>query len=182
MVIWSPVTRTDVPRGWFTVKSNLSTYSFIDTRRDAYWARWNKTLRWYRNAWSTQGEYVIKKVSYCEYRELYATYANPEKIMTIFQKVTDRHYALNQDALHMYLLEHIKTKDIVAGIATVDSVSVHQSYYISAFTRKDIAPPQTGLWLLAHWMEDSKISGLQILGLFGRMEIQMTGRDSVISK
>lgn len=74
-------------------------------------------------------------------------------------------YLLNQDTLHAYVLKELASGEIVAGFIGVDCFSVQQSFYITAFTRKEIAPKESGLWLYHFWMRKSSLRGIKYANL-----------------
>lgn len=168
IVVWSPISIKSKPRLWFRMpcNTNRSVYSFLDIRnKDSYVNSWSRTFKHYAGAWSRQEDYVIKEISYEEYITLCPLYLKPEKYL--FDRIfwLERYYRYNKDALHFFVLESKDSGEIVSGVATADYLSVKQSYYITAFTRKDIAPPQAGLWLLKYWMDQSNSRGVLFANL-----------------
>jgi hypothetical protein len=63
------------------------------------------------------------------------------------------------EVVYCYILKHLDSNEIVAGIASADCLEVKQSYYVAAFTRKSIAPKEAGLWLLNYWMNECSARG-----------------------
>jgi hypothetical protein len=157
-VIWNPVTRIDIPKKWFRMpkESDHTVSVFLDIRNKAdYYKTWSPTFRNYYNRYTTQSTYRIIKATLKEYVDMYRLFA--KKDITVeknIQQIT-RLTEIDTSATHFYFLQRIDSSEIVGGIAVVDCASVKQSYYLLAFTRKDIAPKETGLWLCDYWMKES---------------------------
>ena len=166
-VIWNQIGISKVSSLWKKsfMSDSYRVFAFVDISKPyTYVATWKKTLRNYHHAWQRQDEYRIEEIScqlYCDY---YTKYAQPKT--TIKENVLQmkRHSTVGAHVLHCYVLKTIQG-DVVAGIATVDAVSVSQSFYLTAFTCKEIAPPAAGLWLCDHWMKVSSTKQIQFANL-----------------
>lgn len=167
LVLWTPVTRSNKPSGWIGLPKNKSTmvYSFVDIRGDDYWRLWGKTFKNYRNQWERQSTFTIKEVTHKEYEGYYRTWGAPAWIVKRFEERTQQHINLDTESAHFYILENVATNEILAGVCCIDSLVTHQSYYLSSFTRKDIAPPQAGFWLCYYWIEVCRARGIWFANL-----------------
>lgn len=162
-VIWTPVTRTDVPIRWFQPfkKSTREVCAYINIQNtDIYYTTWSKIFRNYYHHFSKQHEYKIESISWGVFCSLYKQYGRKSSVMLMALRQLQKLGDSNEKATCFYVLKNIVDNEIVAGIATVDCFSVNQSYYVAAFTRKEIAPNEAGLWLLNHWMKESSARGI----------------------
>lgn len=167
-VIWNPVSRLDVPPSWFhlPLKSDHSVSAFLNIQNcDTYFKTWKRVFRNYYHRWSQQSEYIIKEVGVDEYVEQYSQYAIPKKFISRNVELIKSHSFVSGNSVHFYVLKYKEKNEIVAGIAVIDYFSVYQSYYIAAFTRKDISPKEAGLWLCNYWMNESSKRGLSYANL-----------------
>lgn len=170
LVIWNPITRTESIPFWKKIPfdTNSMVYAYIDIRdTDNYWKNWNRTFKYYCNSWAKQSKYAVIETSYEVFNSHYVSGAILDRnIKKAFSERMERHSLFQKNVTNFYLLQDTLSQDIFSGIATVDSFFANQTYYITGFTRKDLAPPQAGLWLLKHWMDTSSKKGIRY-GNFG---------------
>lgn len=168
LVIWSPLEDMGVPEPWIKtpIKTTAISYAILDIRDlSNHYKSWNETFRNAYHRWVTQTEYRIIEVSYERYKMLYSLYSKTEKLVSRRLFWLERYYTFCKNDTFFYVLQEKASGESVAGIATADFFSVNQAYYISAFTRKDIAPSQAGLWLLKNWMDISSKKNLNFANL-----------------
>lgn len=171
LIIWHRVIRDSIPPGWkqFPFESNRMVYSCVDIRdRDTFYLRWKKTFRYYNNCIVKNNEYRVEEATSSDYHALYTVHAREilsDDMIRVHVLLHGRHERLSRCRLRFLVLRCIATGDVVAGISTIDSMITKQSYYISAFTRKDIAPPFAGFWLCKTWMDRSSDAGIQYANL-----------------
>ncbi len=162
-VIWIPVTREDVPQGWYQspMKSGRPVCAYLDIRNtDVYYKSWRDTFKTYYNRFSKQTTYQVEEVSGNTFCQLYKQYGARTIAMSLNILQIEKLESFGKKITHFYFLKDIKNGEVVAGNAITDCFSAGQSYYITAFTRKDIAPKEAGLWLLNHWMKESSARGI----------------------
>lgn len=161
-VIWNPVTREDAPPSWhrFPGKSDRTVSALLDIRNThEYFKQWSDTFKTYYYRFLRQQKYVIAEVTceeYCSYYERYV-----KKGVSVIRNTSQaRKLSLpsENNKTHFYVL--LNQGEVLSGIATVDCFSVKQSYYLSAFTRRDRAPKESGLWLCHQWMKESSSRGI----------------------
>jgi hypothetical protein len=138
----------------------------IDMRnRDTYHSSWNGTHKTYYNHFYAQQDYSISEVTADEYILLYKKYADPivniEKNINYIKSLA----GLDKENLHCYFLKEKASGEVISGFAGADFFSVSQSYYFSAFTRKSIAPKESGVWLINYWMKESSKKGILFANL-----------------
>lgn len=167
-VIWTPVTRVDSPYGWVRLfkESGRAICAFLDIRNiDEYHKHWRDTFKTYYNRFSKQQRYEIVKVTSEVFSRSYKQYAKNNILITMNTNQIKKLSLSNKEVLHSYFLKDIVSGDIVAGFTGFDSHKTQQSFYITAFTRKDIAPKESGLWLCHHWMKESSAQGITYANL-----------------
>lgn len=167
-VIWNPVSRLDNPISWFRIskESDHTVAAFLDIQNtDNYHKMWSDTFKTYYNRIPRNLQYQVVESSLEEYIKEYRAYA--KKDISIERNIAQaiKLTQVDSNSTHFYCLENKENHSIVGGIAIVDCVSVNQSYYLSAFTRKDIAPKETGLWLCNYWMNESSKRGISFANL-----------------
>lgn len=166
-VIWNPVTREDVPPSWyrFPGKSDRTVSAFVNiSDTENYFKQWSNTFKTYYYRFLRQQDYKIIEVDCEEYCLQYKHYAK-EGISVNRNTTQARFLSLPSESnkTHFYFLLH--QGEIMSGVAIVDCFSVKQSYYLSAFTRRDRAPKESGLWLCNYWMKESGKRGLLFANL-----------------
>lgn len=167
-VLWCPIIRLTPPKGWSRspLASGRMVFAYFDIRdKETYRKNLNRTLRTYFNHWAKQTEYRIKEVTHDNFSELYEKYAQPVRLTPILKKSMANHYIVSKDNFTFYVLESLRSGEVVAGVSGVDYPAIKQSYYMAAFTRKDIAPPEAGFWLLNHWIDKSRDKGISFTNL-----------------
>lgn len=168
LVIWSPLGSSRVPKKWIKtpIKVDSVTYACVDIRnKDDYWKSWSDTFKNYCSRWERQDQYTIREILYDEYRALYSKYSKPEKYIPTRLIWLEKYHRHGKTDVQFYILQHKVTGEIYSGLAVVDCFSVNQAYYISAFTRKEVAPLQSGLWLIKYWMDVSSKKGIHFANL-----------------
>lgn len=167
VVVWTPISNIYTCKNWFRLffDSNPSVYACVLIKNKNYEKYWSHKFRNFKNLWLKQQEYVIKKTDLATYQDTYSKYAVPQNTVERYRKRHERHYKLDEQNFHLYVLEHCVSKNVVGGIAVVNCPEIKQAYYLSAFTRKDIAPAQTSFWLLCNWMEEIASSGFHFANL-----------------
>ncbi len=170
-IIWAPVTRVAIPSGWYMLfkKSTREVSAFIDIRNiEECYKLWNNTFRTYVYHFSKQDRYAVESISCDHFCELYTKYAKKMSTTPLYFRQLQILDNNKKSMVNFYTLKDTVSGEPVAGVATSDCFSVKQSYYIAAFTRKDIAPKEAGLWLLNHWMKESSKRGI-LYANFGNM-------------
>lgn len=167
IIFWNSITHTIPPYGWNVLpfKNILASYAYIDISDSNYWQRWSETFRRQRRLWDTQKEYEIHMLDEATYTSLYQQYGISSYCIYMTTKVLRKALALDTSNVRMYGLARKSDGVIVTGVATINSMTSEQSYYLSSFTRKDIAPSASGLWLLSSWMEEIRQCGLRYANL-----------------
>ncbi len=153
LIIWDRILNNSKPKQWHqaTQGFRLSSCAVLDLSLEEYWKDWTKTLKQYRNKWETQTEYEIEKVARNQFVDCYLKFGHPKNLLSASINSLDRHIKENRSAISLFILKNKITNTVVAGVGVVDAKEVNQSYYLTAFTDKKIAPPQAGLWLLNNW-------------------------------
>lgn len=169
LVVWTPVSREDIPTGWLSLPGGNIVYAFVNiTSMEETIRSWNKTFRNYAHLWHRQTDYVIEEVSL---EEFLGHYSRVSCMFFDSQLVTKkinrniRHVNVSPNQTFFYGLRECLRRQCVAGISVADFPEVDQSYYVSAFTDKTVAPPGAGLWLCKHWMEQSSARGIRFANL-----------------
>ena len=162
-VIWTRVTREDAPKNWiqFPKESTREVCAYLDINNtNMYYKTWRDTFKTYYYRFLKQTKYQVEEISCDEFCGLYKQYAKNSLLISMNQKQMRKLSSGEKRTTHFYILKNTENNDIVAGIAGVDCFSVEQSFYITAFTRKDIAPKESGLWLCHMWMKGSSGKGI----------------------
>jgi hypothetical protein len=138
--------------------------ALVDIQSDAFYTGWSATFRTYYNRFERQADFTINEVTSETFLAQYELYTKGEVAIRGKNQI-ERILKKDAKTLHFYLLSNITTKEALSGIAVVDCKSVSQSFYIAAFTRKDIAPKEAGLWLCTHWMKECRGLGIRFANL-----------------
>lgn len=169
VVIWRTMSRITTPQGWYVGarKSKGTVYAFVDIRnKESYVMEWKRTFRNYVHQWKKQTTYLIKKVDSQSFKNMYCQFSGAA-FSSISAHGLARNASLPNVSASYYVLFEKQNEEAVAGVSTIDFLASGQSYYYAAFTRKDIAPPQAGLWLCNIWAQESSAKGVEYLNLGG---------------
>jgi hypothetical protein len=168
IAMWNTVRRGDTPKGWMCLPWNSPEPDhtvIANTDVEDMSTSYGETFRSYARQYKTQTTHSIIKTEYAMFLEYYSLYALKSSPIEIFKKQVASFASNPECSLECYLLVTTATEEVVAGIATVTLPDAKQSYYVAAFTRRDIAPQQGGFWLCYRWMLDCRERGVPFINL-----------------
>ncbi|GEM_PF-600796 len=162
VIRWKRLAPEKVPSGWYGISQKFSQVTGIARipHETPYWMQWSETARRHRRQWldSYLGtHYTIERITSQEFKDAYF-----KSTLTPFTRKTTWNDGIrprinqNPDSIVFWGGRRICDREILSGIAVIDSLKHRGSYYLAGFYRKEVGkdPVMTGLF--DHWFKESR--------------------------
>ncbi len=179
IVIWERLGRTDIPPNWSTNNLISRMASSIPYREGfaivdqdgSHFTRWAPTERARRRRWHEvliDRKYRIVDISGDEFWTAYKTSSTWKKIRYFYRELLRqmfRLYQQNGQPVVYRVVRRIDTGEIVAGMATLDSLKYRGSYYFIGFLCDAGRTDHAMTALMDDWFTRSSESGIRYVQL-----------------
>lgn len=172
MLIWQRPTRSDVPKGWWTMsKETTRLDGFAHLKEADYWKGWSESARRYRRKWFAEHSnttHTIELVSYGEFEAAYKKSSVWKVVKRVLLDIIKRKLS-SPAAPHVELwgARSVHSGNVVAGMATLTSPSCKGSYYISGFITPEGEADPVMIGLMDNWFSLSLSRGIAFLHFGG---------------
>ena len=175
LVMWQRLNRTSIPPGWkanglalFLDDKGSCREGFTRIYQDGtHFDNWAPTERARRKRWINQSldkEYIILTVSVDVFWNAYKTSATWRKIEFFYRMMLHKQLILWADrSLTCRVVKNSNTGDIVAGMATLDSLECRGSYYFIGFLCESGKKDHAMTGLMNDWFENSTRKGIKYI-------------------
>ncbi len=163
MVIWQPITRTDMPAGWKRswVQMNPNLTGFVDLHEaEPFWSSWKPHALRHLKHWEKFKPYEIAPINADEFMQAYR--GRDVKLHDKFMNLWLIRSKLKKhgELMHFYGARDAQGK-IMAGFAALDIPEASQSIHVASFIAQAAKNSSVGVGLVANWFRDCLDKGLR---------------------
>ncbi|MEN9558137.1 MAG: hypothetical protein RL141_506 [Candidatus Parcubacteria bacterium] len=165
LIQWQPLTRTDVPRGWWRslIMPNFAITGYAPVGNiETYWHGWSNHAKRHRKKWLASPNATIQPVDVETFIAAYqhGTLDWLTKRMFIWMlRYRDRAHGSRM----RYWLAVPSTGQALAGLAILDIPETRTSLHVIAFYTKQARGSSVNYGLIDHWFRDAIASGWRYL-------------------
>jgi len=186
LMLWRPLTRTDIPAGWrhapFAKKGPWIGFTMLTP---AYFETWHKNAHYYRNRFIRREQevrYTIIPISYEQFATAFAQSTVAKEIPTLeLQKLKIRLEKF-PDRVTVVGVQRIEDGKIVAGLSAFDSPANKATHYGCGFYLHEVRSDHLMVALMDKWFSISVAKGLRVLHLGVFSSPHSKGRAKSISE
>lgn len=165
IVLWQPLTRTDMPRGWgrswIMMNIRKTGYAALGPA-DGYWKAWSSHAQRHRKEWL---KYPAFRVAPADGPTFLAAYERARLgwlLKSLFVWLLKRRILAFADDLHGWLAYDEAGKP-VAGLCVQDLPSVKSTLHVIAFYDPSVARTPVNYGLIDTWARDALAKGFKFL-------------------
>ncbi len=168
IVIWQPVTRLDVPKGWrrswLQMNARCTGFAMLEEgKTEEYWKGWSSHAQRHRRRWLRDEHYTTEEVAFDLFLAAYKTVPKLPMIKDAFIELLSRKQKAHGNLNHYFAVREKKTGEIVAGLATLDLPEARQSVHLLAFIQPCAESTSASTGLIDCWFQDAIKRGITFL-------------------
>lgn len=170
IVVWQRVFKQDASADWklfFIKDKRLEGFAIVDGKD--YTARWSESARRYLRKWKKEYEHTAYQIEPATLEVFLAGYAQGsvrKDIRAMYTSTLERKVARGAN-VDLWIVRHLSSGDIAAGMAFINSPSCKGSYYLCGFVSPSHEHVPAMIGLIDAWYQRAHAQGIRFLH-FGR--------------
>jgi hypothetical protein len=169
IIEWQRLTRDERPSGWMQFSKRAAHRMGFAELSERYWEQWDRRARWDRKQWlgkMCDVTHTIENVPFSEFKNAYREGTLRGWVRHAMLSDLTMRTRSKSGNIRFTVAREKKTRNIVAGMAIIDSPTFRASCYHAGFVGKNAGRyPMTGL--MDRWFEDSLASGFRFVHFGG---------------
>lgn len=165
LCIWQPLTRIDVPRGWWRSHGSIGTSltGYVENVSEASSvATWSKHAQRQLSAWKRCGLRVVE-ITLEEFLKGAASSTLPRSWKRSLEVDLPKKIASHGDGVRLYGIYDNPDTCLMAGLAVIDVLDISQSIHLASFINPAARKLPYGVGLIHHWHVQSLVKGIRFL-------------------